>query len=405
MIPELIAPEIQAFVASHENDDVHELVLKNKFIHGVPAALVVRQIVGRNKAKTKLPSFYRNERIVYPPSLSLEQSSSEQTAAHKASFVGETISESVCGAGADLTGGLGVDTLYLSRLFKTFHFVEPNADLIEIAKHNLRELGARNVVFHNATAETFLASLDRSFDFVYVDPSRRTEGDNRLVTLADCQPNIVSLQDRLLATAPNVLVKTSPLLDIQRGLAQLREVASVTVVAVGNECKELLYHLVRDFGGEPTVRANNILGDTTRSFEFRLNEEREASVEFSEPCAYLYEPNAAVLKAGAFRLIAERYNVRKLHPNTHVYTSDLLIESFPGRIYRLRAGVGADPSEFERLFPDRQTNIVLRNYPASVDELRKKLRVKDGGEKYLLGVTTLSRPQLLAVERLDLNRS
>ncbi|HYC85663.1 MAG TPA: SAM-dependent methyltransferase, partial [Chryseosolibacter sp.] len=181
--------------------------------------------------------------------------------------------------------------------------------------------------------------------------------------------------------------------------------ASVTVVAVGNECKELLYHLVRDFGGEPTVRANNILGDTTRSFEFRLNEEREASVEFSEPCAYLYEPNAAVLKAGAFRLIAERYNVRKLHPNTHVYTSDLLIESFPGRIYSLRAGVGADPSEFERLFPDRQTNIVLRNYPASVDELRKKLRVKDGGEKYLLGVTTLSRPQLLAVERLDLNRS
>ncbi|HYC84119.1 MAG TPA: methyltransferase domain-containing protein, partial [Chryseosolibacter sp.] len=213
-------------MASHENDDVHELVLKNKFIHGVPAALVVRQIVGRNKAKTKLPSFYRNERIVYPPSLSLEQSSSEQTAAHKASFVGETISESVCGVGADLTGGLGVDTLYLSRLFKTFHFVEPNADLIEIAKHNLRELGARNVVFHNATAETFLASLDRSFDFVYVDPSRRTEGDNRLVTLADCQPNIVSLQDRLLATAPNVLVKTSPLLDIQRGLAQLREVAS-----------------------------------------------------------------------------------------------------------------------------------------------------------------------------------
>jgi hypothetical protein len=401
VIPELLQPEVAAFILQNESADVHELLLKHKTIHGVPASLVADQIRGRQKAREKLPTLYGNSQVIYPPALNLEQSSSELTAVYKLKFIKRIFNGARPAQGADLTGGFGIDALFISTAFDQYHFVEPNPGLIAIARHNHQVCSARNIAYENVDAEEFLRIFSGKFDLVYIDPSRRLSGNRKVFSLADCEPNIVDIQHTIYNKTNRMLIKASPLLDLQTGIREIVHVKKVLILSSDNECREVLFYCEKNFTAEPVIQAV-ILSDKydNISFEFLFSDERPAEAPLSEPQNYLYEPDAALLKAGAFKLIALRFGLSKLHPNTHLYTSINFIESFPGRIFRLEALVKPDPKVVRNYFPEGKANVTTRNYPLTVAELRKKTGLKDGGEKYLIGFTDVKQKSVAVAERI-----
>jgi 16S rRNA G966 N2-methylase RsmD len=396
MFEQLMQPEVQQFIHEHEADDEKMLVLKHKAILGVPTALIAEQISGRRKAKTKLPTYYKTPNILYPPGLNLEQTSSEKTAIFKTEILAGLPKQNSI---ADVTGGLGVDSFFFSKLFKSVYHVEPNESLQKMAQHNHEQLKAGATHYHCCTAEPFIDLLENKIDCIYIDPSRRTAGQ-KVFRLTDCEPNVVELLPKFFKHTDYVLIKTSPLLDIQQGLQDLHHVEKVWVVAVDNECKELLFLCNKDFIGEPEICAINLLNESIENFSFMLSAEKNETVSFSEPMHYLYEPNAAILKAGAFKLIGQRFDLFKLHSSTHLYTSENFVEIFPGRIFKILRRVKPDAKLLLQIFTDGKANIITRNYPLSVDELKKKTKLKDGGEKYLIGFSGVKEKYLVAAERV-----
>ena len=388
----VLKDDVQDFIGSNEQSDIQQLLLKHKTIHQVPTSWIAQQILGRRKARYKLPSWYATKGIVYPPSLNLEQSSSEATAKFKASLLQGG------GYGGDLTGGFGVDTYFLSQRHPK-HYVEPNEDLLRIVKHNHSVLGATNITYHLETAETFLQSARESFGFLFLDPSRR-KATRKVYKLEDCEPNIIKLQTGFFSRSDRVLLKTSPLYDLMQGCRELQNVAQIVVVAVENECKELLFMLVKNFSGEPEIRAVDLYPkeDTVNSVSFSFQKEKDAVSVFSSPLRYLYEPNVAILKAGAFKWISAEYKVFKLAPSTHLYTSDDVVD-FPGRVFKIREFVRLD-RKLKDHFPNGYVNMIVRNYPLSVEEIKKKTGLKEGGELYLLCTQTDKEKFAIVAERV-----
>lgn len=390
------SPEVQQFIFDHEHDDEKELILKHKEILGIPSSQIANQIAGRRKAKEKLPSFYETRGVIYPPSINLEQSSSEDTAQLKTRIILNQVKNfRVC---VDLTGGFGVDSLFFARIFKKVIYVDPNNELLELAKHNHSLFGNTKVEYQNSTAEKIISSLD-NVDLIYIDPSRRSN-NKKVFSLHDSEPNVVDLQSAIFEKTEHILIKTSPLLDIQAALNNLKFTSSVNVVAVDNEVKELLFLLKRNFSSEPSIVTSNIRKNSVDNFNFQFSFERSLEIPFSNPQAYLYEPNAAILKAGAFKSIAKAYNLQKLAPSTHLYTSEQNFKDFPGRIFKVIEFVKPDPKKIQEVFPDQKANVITRNYPLSVDELKKKMKLKDGGEKYLIGFSGQKEKFLCAAERI-----
>lgn len=398
MLDALLTPEIQAFIRAHEQDDEKLLVLKHSHIHSVPTSKVAEQIAGRRKAKEKLPTYYQTPGILYPPGLNLEQSSSEQTARYKADLIREALG-SATGTLADLTGGFGIDAFFFSKVFKEVIYTEPDTSLLEIARHNHTTLQAHSITHHPLSAKDLLAGLEKKADCIYIDPSRRT-GSRKVFKLSDCEPDITALQEEIFERSSCLLLKASPLLDIQQGLRELKHVRKVFVVAVKNEVKELLFLSQPSFSGEPTITAVNIIDDHREEFTFTFSEEKEASVTFSPPLSFLVEPNASILKAGAFRTIASRFGMAKLHPSTHLYTSDHSSENFPGRVFRIEALLKSDPKVIAQHFPNGKANIITRNYPLSADDVKKKLKLNDGGDQYLLAFTGQREKYLCKASRI-----
>jgi hypothetical protein len=394
---DLASPEVQQFIRDHENDDEKTLILKHKEILGIPTPLIADQIAGRRKAKEKLPLYYNTEGIIYPPSINLEQSSSEQTARLKAQLIDENLEQkNTC---ADVTGGLGIDTYFFSQIFGNTIYVEPDSKLLELAKHNHYTLEIDNVSYENIAAEDFL-SVAEKFDFIYIDPSRRS-ADRKIFSLTDSSPNILGLQSVIFNKTNNVLIKTSPLLDLQLGIGELNFVQKVFVVAVNNEVKEVLFLMKRDFSEEAEINAINLRPERTEHFDFRFSDEKSVTVSFADPQTYLFEPNASILKCGAFKSIAKTFELNKISPNTHLYTSDELRKQFPGRIFRINTFVKPDPKSLLEVFGDGKANVITRNYPLTVDELKKKTKLNDGGEKYLIGFSGQTEKFLVAAERIQ----
>lgn len=384
----------------HERDDERALILKHKEILDLPTSLISEQLSGRRKAKEKLPLYYTNHRIIYPPAINLEQSSSARTA----QFRGEIIRHlfpSGKATGADLTGGFGVDTFFLSRVSHKIHYVEPQRSLLEIAQHNHTQLGADNIVYSASSAEAFINETTQLFDFFYIDPSRRTAAQKKIRALEDSEPDVVNLKAEIFKKAAILLVKASPLLDIQAGLAQLVNVKKVFVLSVGNECREILFLCEKGFAGVPVIAAVNLLQNgADQILEFTFPEERDEQAAFIDPLQYLYEPNASILKAGAFKMVASRFNLKKIARNTHLYTAAHLVEQFPGRIFLVEKFVRPDPGEMKKNFPDRKANITTRNYPLTVEALKKKTGLKDGGDKFLIGFSGQHKKFLVAARKL-----
>ncbi len=387
--------EEKQFMQQHAQQDVATLMLQAKRYPNLPVPELAKQIQARQKAGSKLPTWAGNPHVIFPVTLSVEQSSSELTAAYKASLVsGELL--------IDLTGGFGVDSFYFAKHADHVIHVEQNQELSEIAAYNFKLLGATNIEAVNKTAEDFLAGFTGVADIIYLDPARRGEHHEKVHLLQDCEPDVLGLLPVLLAKAKKVLLKTSPMLDIDLAVEQLGTVAKVWVVAVQNECKEVLYLLTSTAPETAEREAVNILASgQVQQLKFTAQQEEQAKVEFSEPLSFIYEPNTAILKAGAYRYLAQHLNLGKLHPNSHLYTSDTLVPNFPGRSFRCLQISRYNKKELLPLLPQQKANITVRNFPESVASIRKKTGIKEGGNIYLFFTTTRShKPVVLVCEKV-----
>ena len=390
MIKELLTEEIQTYIDEHLDDDVADLGLRSELRHHSLFKQILEQIKSKKKAKSKLPHWFAQKGIVFPPTLSMEQCSSEQTAIYKSKLVaGEKL--------VDLTGGFGIDTFYLSRQFESTEYVEQSSLLCELARHNFDQLNAK-INVNNTSAEHFLQGK-HIFDWIYLDPARRDKANHKVFRLEDCRPDIVSLQSLLLSSSQNVMIKLSPMLDIKLALSQLKGVAQVHVIAVKNEVKELLFVLKKGFEGLVEVCCVNMGQNTLQQFHFDFQQEESSNSEYAEARNYLYEPNAAIMKAGAFKYVGHAFGLMKLDHHTHLYTSDQLVMNFPGRVFRVIEELPLN-KKLRSVFPQMKANIAVRNYPLTVQQIRKKTGIKEGGEHYIFAFTDISAKRFVLCEKL-----
>ncbi|GIL22887.1 MAG: hypothetical protein BroJett042_14000 [Bacteroidota bacterium] len=376
---------VQEFIFKNEHVDERELVLQHKTLFNLPAKLIAEQIAGRRKSRKKLPLWHNTRGIVYPPALNLEQSSSQATAKFKASFLK---TEAQPNALIDLTGGFGVDSFYFSEKFENVIYVEPNAALLSLVQHNHAQLGATTIQHIHSTAEEYVESVSGNPVF-YLDPSRRDENSKKIFRLRDCVPDITHLQKLLFDKSEWVLLKASPLLDIQQGLREVAHVKTVIALSVENEMKELLFLSRKGFKANPLWIAIDLdqEGNIKSKFPFLYEQEAEATAPMGEPQQYLYEPNAAIMKTGAFKLTATLFGLTKLAANTHLYTSTAWIKDFPGRVFRIEM-LNPSADDLKKLLPNNRAHTAIRNYPLTAQQLMKKLRLDEGGEMFVWGFST-----------------
>lgn len=383
------------YVADHLHHDPAQLALQARRYPNLPIPELVRQIQARQKARTKIPAWAENPDLIFPSALSVEQASSARAAAFKASLVGGQRL-------ADLTGGFGVDTAYFAPQVPEVHYVERDPKLVAVVTYNLAQLGIQNVQCHAADAVAFLKNTPDTFDWIYLDPARRDTAARKIFRLQDCEPDVLRLLPLLLHKSRRVLLKTSPMLDIEQALSELRQVRRLWVVAVDNECKEVLYELGPEAAVDPERLTVNLLRNGQQQ-EFRLNRAREARAipRYAEPQQYLYEPNVAILKAGGFKSIGTAFELLKLHQHSHLYTADTLRPDFPGRIFRIRATERYDRAALlPYLGPETRAHVTTRNFPDSVAEFRLRTGIREGGETYLFATTDLrGRLMVLVCEK------
>ncbi len=390
-LSELTAAE-QAFVEEHLSDDVSHLALSLAHTADLRSQLVLRQIEGLQTLQRKIPSLAAVKGLMLPPRLSMEQCSGEAAALYKRRLVERILPHAA--SMADLTGGFGVDFSFMAPLFKKAFYVERQAELVALARHNMPLLGIGNDEFLETEAEAAISEMP-PLDMIFLDPARRDGSGRKVVMLADCSPDVEQLMPALLAKARCVLIKLSPMLDLHAAVASLAAVSEVHIVADRGEVKELLLLATSDAPQQPRI----FCADGGMSFSFMLDEEAAAEpLQATAVGKYLYEPHAALLKAGAFKLPTARFSVQKLHPNSHLYTSDTLHEDFPGRIFRVEKTYDFSRSGIRDFIADfgsgktqgrAQANVAVRNFPLTAVELRNRLHLSDGGSRYVFG-TTLS---------------
>ena len=385
------------YVAAHLHDDPAHLALQARRHPNLPVPELVRQIQARQKARVKLPAWADNQDLIFPPSLSVEQASSERTAIYKAALV----------AGAarlgDLTGGFGADAAHFAAVVDQVDYVERDPRLAQVVAYNFAQLQITNVAVHASDAVNFLKSSGASFDWLFLDPARRDQRGGKTYRLADCEPDVPRLLPLLLHHAPRILLKTSPMLDIELAIQELKHVRRLWVLAVDNEVKEVLYELGAEPAIDPERLAVNLRRDGSQQ-EFRLNRAREARAvpRYAEAQQFLYEPNAAILKAGAFKSVGSAFELIKLHQHSHLYTSTELRADFPGRIFRILAVEKADGNTLKsHLGPEARAHVTTRNFPESVADFRRRTGIREGGDTYLFATTDLrSRLVVLVCEKV-----
>ena len=382
----LLNSEVQDFIEQHYKEDVTNILFRGSPFPEVSPQELGVQLSGKKKAEKKLPAFFNSRGIIYPPTLNLEQTSSEITAKYKASLVSDD-------ALVDLTGGFGIDSYYFSRKLKQVVHCELNRELSKLATHNFKILGAENIKTFTGDGIAYLAS-SKKFDWIYVDPSRRDTSGGRVFLLSDCLPNVPEHLENIFLKSNNVMIKTSPLLDLHAGLKELNSVREIHIVAVNNEVKELLWILKNGFSGEVLVKTINFRKNEKQVFENFLG--KEYPVEYSLPEKYLYEPNAAIMKSGLFSCLAEQLHLKKLHFNTHLFTSQAL-HHFPGRKFQIMASLPFKKKKLKAQLNFTQAHISTRNFPLSVEMLRKQLKLKDGGEHYLFFITNCREEKMVLV--------
>lgn len=379
----LISSDIQNYINQNLNSDLNKLLLKKSPFSDVTMQEIVQQIKGRKTAEKKFP-FLTKEGIVFPPNLNLEQASSQSTAEYK--------SQTLSGKSfLDLTCGFGIDAYFLSKNFDEVTLIEQNSELISIVENNWKTLG-RKANFINENLEKFLENSQQKFDVIYLDPARRDQQNKKKFLLEDLSPNLLEIQEKLHSITDKIIVKLSPLIDISYLISELKNITEIQIIAVRNEVKELVLIIennqLTDNQQPTTIKCIN-LESNDPEFSFNLDDEKSSNSEFSESLKFLYIPNNSILKAGAFNIISEKFGLKKLHPNTHFYTSENKIENFPGRVLEIEKIDAKDLKKGEKY------NIVSKNYPLKPEEIKKKYKLNDGGNHYLIFTQSVYGKEIL----------
>jgi len=340
--------------------------------------LAVEQLTARQKGLKKIPDWANNLSLFFPVNLSVEQASSEETARFKTELVKGT-------SMIDLTGGFGIDTFYLGANFKSVNYCERDEDLVDIFRYNMDILGMSHVKTFHGDGLEILGRFPEPFDLIYVDPARRGEHNQKLFKLADCEPDVVANWDLMKSKGKNILVKVSPMLDLKQTINELPEVQQIWVLSVKNEVKELLLLWQEEQElSEAQIHCVDLGTAGRQDFDFTLAKEQEASSTFSEVKSYIIEPMASIMKAGAFKLFGQQFGMDKLHPNSHLYTSDNYSEDIPGRVFEVIREFKQPKKELKSTFPSGKVNVISRNFALSTEEIKRKFKLKDGGEDFLI---------------------
>ena len=376
------------FIKEHINDDVSQLALRGSKEPEVDMGYALHQIAGHQKAKTKIPSWAATDGMVYPPHLAMEQCSSEATARYKARIAGQGQ------LFVDLTAGFGLDMAFISQGFKQAVHVERQEQLCAISSHNFTLLGLNHIEVVCGDGVAYLHTMPHA-DLIYIDPARRDEHGARTYGIADCTPNVLELLDEMLEKADRLMIKLSPMLDWQKAVADVGLVREVHIVSVDNECKELLLVVSK---AEASLKVFCVNNDEV--FEYDPQEKAPYTTIIPEIPHFLYEPNASVMKAGCFDWVAQQYGVSQLDKNSHLFVSDTEADSFPGRQFLIEKIVSMNKRELkDALEGIDRANITVRNFPMSVAELRKRLKLKDGGDVYIFATMVSSQGHQLFICR------
>ena len=380
IVKNILNKEVQKYINANLTTDLHSLLLKKSPFPEVTMQQIVQQIKGKKVAQKKFP-FLMKEGIIFPPNLNLEQASSETTAKFKGqNLQGKTF--------LDLTSGFGIDAYFLSQNFAEITLVEQNFELLEIVKHNWKILG-RHANFVNDNLEHFLAENQEKFDLVYLDPARRDVQKNKKFLLEDLSPDILEIQDRLAKISGKILIKLSPLIDISYLISSVKNISEIQIIAVRNEVKELLILIEPGKNlNSPKIICTNLESDDP-TFTFFYDEEKSTTSNFSEPLSFLFIPNNSILKSGAFNILSAKFKLQKLAPNTHLYTSTSRKENFPGRILEVEI------TDSKQIKKGEKYNIISKNHPLTPDEIKKKYKILDGGNRYLIFTQTLKNKIIL----------
>lgn len=385
-----------AWIDAHRNDDVSRLRLRYHNSGDRDIAFAILQIECRRKTHKKLYSTLSNPRFIFPTLLSSEQCTSDDLAKFHASLIdnGEHV--------LDMTCGLGIDSFHIARKAATVTSIEINPDVADAAILNSRTLSLDNVTVINGNSIDYINNSNKHYDTIFIDPARRGSHGERLYALSDCEPDVTAIIGKLASKCDRFIIKASPMLDITKSISEIRHVTDIYSIGTRQECKELV--IVADFTHptdiSPTRHAVTISESRIISLDYSDDDELNATPSYTSPIEghYLYEPFPAVMKSAPFRLLSEKYGIGKLHPNTHLYTSPEYIPDFPGDIFLIDCIIpfsSKDIKHIAREYP--HINVAARNFILSADELRKRLKVKDGGEKKLLGTTATSNNRLLLI--------
>ena len=379
------------FIEQNLDADIRQLALKGCRDKDVDIDVAIRQIAGRQTARRKLPSWAALDGILYPPHLNMEQCSSEQAARYKAGVCTRLSSPTSL---VDLTGGFGVDFAFMSEAFDEATYVERNSELFAISSANMKILAPKAKCLNEDGLEV-LHRLDH-VSMIFMDPARRDHHGARTYGISDCTPNVLEIKDELLQKADVVMLKLSPMLDWHKAISDLGEqyIKEVHIVSVQNECKELLIVMQQQPAEPPTVYCVN--DDSV--FSYHPSSISSNHISHHSSLIYLYEPNASIMKAGCFAEIEQAFEVSQLAPNSHLFASDQAIEDFPGRKFRVTAVTSMNKQELKQALKDiRQVNIAVRNFPMSVADLRKRLKLSEGGNDYIFATTLTEGKKVLII--------
>ncbi|CAM3874623.1 MULTISPECIES: THUMP-like domain-containing protein [Flavobacterium] len=379
-----LTKEIQDFINENINSNISDLALQKHNFKTIGYSQIINQIVAKQKAKDKLPTWFTTEHIIYPPKVSIEQTSSERAAKYKSSIIeGENL--------IDLSGGFGIDDYYFSSVFKNVIHCEINEELSSIVSHNYKQLKKENIKCIAGESAEILKKLNSQFDCIYIDPSRRNDKKGKVFLLQDCEPNVPDLLSFYYNYTNRILIKTAPILDIQAGLNELHNVKNIHIVAVDNEVKELLWEIEKDYTNDVTLISVNLEKENDSIVKTILG--KEYSPTFSLPETYLYEPNASLLKSGNFNAISEIFQFNKLHQHSHLYTSNNKID-FPGRRFKINSIIPFQKKEIKGIINSKM-NVTTRNFPLKVDEIKKKYKIKDGGTVFAFFTTNIENNKIV----------
>ena len=388
----------EQFIKQFADADIHALALKADKYPDVDMSFALNQILGRQKALRKLPVWAATEGVIYPPHISMEQCSSEFTAIYKRNILHRIIDGAY--SLTDLTGGFGVDFIYMSENCKSATYVERKKELCDVVEQNIKLFGRKNVEIINSEAEQYLVSM-KSTDVIYADPARRDNSGARTYAISDCTPDVIDLLPQLLDKAKYVLIKLSPMLDHNKTIEDLNHVAKcvkeVHIVSTAGECKELLVLLSSNAGDEYEVHCVN---DNDEFVYTSSNEQKSARITQEEDLvdAYIYEPNASIMKSGCFGQLSYAYNVSVIARNSNIFVSREKLNNFPGRAFHVISTTTMNKKELSRALSGiKKANITVRNFPMSVSDLRKRLKLKDGGEIYIFATTTSTGSHVLLI--------